>query len=42
MWKELLQASINRDPPEPQFEGELPTDKEFYADGIPEWTDDES
>ena len=45
----LLRQSINRTPPEPQLEGELPSDEEFYEGDVPEWmpsdraeSDDES
>lgn len=37
----LLRESLDRDAPEPQLEGELPTQKEFYDGDLPEWTPDE-
>lgn len=42
MRMKLLRDSIDHDPPEPQLDGELPADDEFYeGDGRPEWTPDE-
>ncbi len=37
----LLRASLDREPPEPQLEAELPTDESFYEGEIPEWTPNE-
>ncbi len=37
----LLQESIDREPPEPQLVGPLPTDEEFYDGNVLEWTEDE-
>jgi hypothetical protein len=34
----LLKASIDREPPEPVLEGDLPSDEEFYDGSVPEWT----
>jgi hypothetical protein len=49
MRMKLLRQSIDRTPPEPQLEGELPSDEEFYEGDVPEWvpgdrseSDDES
>jgi hypothetical protein len=33
----LLRQSVERTLPEPQFEGDLPRDEEFYDGDIPEW-----
>lgn len=33
----LLRQSLDRTPPEPQLEGDLPTDEEFYDGDVPEW-----
>lgn len=41
MRMKLLRASLDREPPEPQVDAELPTDEEFYDDGVPEWTPDD-
>ena len=38
MRMKLLRASLNRDPPEPEIEGDLPPPAEFYDGDIPEWT----
>lgn len=38
MRMKLLRASLNRDPPEPQIENELPSPVEFYDGDVPEWT----
>lgn len=38
MRMKLLRASLNRDPPEPQIESELPPSVEFYDGDVPEWT----
>lgn len=49
MRMKLLRQSIDRTPPEPQLDGELPSDEEFYEGDVPEWmpsdrseSDDES
>ena len=41
MRMKLLRASLDREPPEPQVDAELPTDEEFYEDEIAEWTPNE-
>jgi len=41
MRMKLLRASLDREPPEPQVDAELPTDEEFYDGEVPEWTPDE-
>jgi hypothetical protein len=33
----LLRQSVERTLPEPQFEGDLPRDEEFYEGDVPEW-----
>ena len=33
----LLRQSIDRTPPEPQLDGELPSDEEFYEDDVSVW-----
>ena len=33
----LLRQSIDRTPPEPQLDGELPSDEEFYDGDVLEW-----
>ncbi|QHS16511.1 hypothetical protein GWK26_04725 [haloarchaeon 3A1-DGR] len=33
----LLKESLDRDPPEPQLDGELPADDTFYDGAVPEW-----
>ena len=33
----LLRQSIDRTPPEPQLDGELPSHEEFYEDDVSEW-----
>lgn len=38
----LLRASLTRDPPEPQLEGRLPTQTEFYDGELPEWKPSET
>lgn len=38
MRMKLLRASLNREPPEPQIESELPPPAEFYDGDVPEWT----
>ncbi len=38
MRMKLLRASLNRDPPEPQIESELPPPAEFYDGDVSEWT----
>ncbi|ATW87460.1 hypothetical protein halTADL_0658 [Halohasta litchfieldiae] len=42
MRMKLLRESLDREPPEPQLAGSLPTDKEFYEGDVPEWTPEES
>ena len=39
---QLLAASLDRDAPEPQLEGTLPTQSDFYNGEVPEWQPDES
>lgn len=34
----LLKESIDRTPPEPQLEDDLPSDEEFYDGEVPIWT----
>lgn len=41
MRMKLLRASLDREPPEPQVDADLPTDEEFYDGEVPEWTSDE-
>lgn len=41
MQTKLLRDSLNRDPPEPQLNGELPSDDEFYSSDISEWVGDD-
>lgn len=38
----LLRESIDRTPPIPELEGDLPSDDAFYDGEIPEWTGTES
>jgi hypothetical protein len=43
MRMQLLRASIDRDPPEPQLKADLPSDDEFYdGDGPVWWADSET
>ena len=42
MRMKLLRASIDRTPPVPQLEDDLPRDEAFYDGEITEWTDSES
>jgi len=42
MRMQLLRASLNREPPEPQIAGELPAAAEFYDGDVPEWTPPET
>jgi hypothetical protein len=35
----LLRESIDRTPPEPHLEDDLPSDEEFYDGEVPEWSD---
>jgi len=42
MRMKLLRESLDREPPEPQLEGSLPTDEAFYHGEVPEWTPEES
>ena len=37
MRMKLLRQSIDRTPPEPQLEGDLPSDERFYDGDVPEW-----
>ena len=37
----LLRESIDRDPPEPQLDRDLPSQDEFYDEAVPQWTPDE-
>jgi hypothetical protein len=37
----LLRESLDREPPEPSLDGDLPTEEEFYNGDIPEWTPNE-
>lgn len=37
MRMKLLRQSIDRTPPEPQLDGALPSDEEFYDGDVPEW-----
>lgn len=41
MRMKLLRASLDREPPEPQVDAELPSDDEFYDGEVPEWTPDD-
>lgn len=41
MRMKLLRASIDRSAPEPAFDGELPTDEEFYDGDTPAWAPDD-
>ena len=38
----LLRASIDREPPEPQLKAELPTDEKFYDGEVPVWQSEEA
>ncbi len=38
MRTKLLRASLDREPPEPRLDADLPVDEEFYDGEIPEWT----
>ncbi|WP_245810869.1 hypothetical protein [Halorubrum halodurans] len=38
----LLRESIDRTPPEPRFEDDVPSDDAFYDGDVPEWTDSAS
>ncbi|UOO95197.1 hypothetical protein MUK72_00405 [Halococcus dombrowskii] len=40
MRMQLLRASIDRDPPEPQLKAALPSDDEFYDGDVPVWRAD--
>ena len=40
MRMQLLRASIDREPPEPQLKAELPSDNEFYDGEVPVWRSD--
>jgi hypothetical protein len=40
MRMKLLRQSIDRSPPEPQLDGDLPSDEEFYDGDVPEWIPD--
>lgn len=41
MRMKLLRASLDRSAPEPQLDGKLPTNEEFYEGGKPAWTPDD-
>lgn len=41
MRMKLLKESLDREPPEPQLDTELPTDEEFYESDVSEWLPDE-
>ena len=41
MRMKLLRASIDRTPPEPHLDGDLPSDEDFYDSDVPAWTPDE-
>ncbi len=41
MQLKLLRESLDRQPPEPQLDGALPTDEEFYERDVPSWSPDE-
>jgi hypothetical protein len=41
MRMQLLRASLDRTPPEPQVDAEIPTDDEFYEGEVPGWTPDD-
>lgn len=41
MRMKLLRESLDREPPEPRIDGDLPTAAEFYDGDVPEWTPDE-
>lgn len=41
MRMKLLKDSLDREPPEPQLDTELPTDEDFYEGDVPEWAPDE-
>jgi hypothetical protein len=38
----LLRESLDREPPEPEFDGSLPADEAFYDGDIPTWSPEES
>jgi predicted transcriptional regulator len=38
----LLRDSLDQEPPEPQLDGDLPTDEAFYDGAVPEWQPAES
>lgn len=42
MRMKLLRESLDREPPEPELEGSLPTDDAFYDGEVSEWTPEES
>lgn len=42
MRMQLLRASIDREPPEPQLKAELPGDDEFYDGEVPVWQAEEA
>lgn len=42
MRMKLLRASIDRTPPEPHLDGDLPRDEDFYDGDVPEWVADEN
>lgn len=41
MRMKLLRASLDREPPAPQVDAELPTDEDFYEGEVSEWTPDD-
>jgi hypothetical protein len=38
----LLRESLDREPPEPEFDGSLPADEAFYDGDVPAWSPDVS
>ncbi|MFO7832841.1 MAG: hypothetical protein R6V31_01990 [Halohasta sp.] len=42
MRMKLLRESLDREPPEPQIVGSLPSDEAFYEGEVPEWTPNET
>jgi hypothetical protein len=42
MRMKLLKTSLDRSPPEPHLDGELPSREDFYDGEPPEWTPDET
>lgn len=37
----LLRETLDREPPEPELGDGVPTEEEFYAEPVPEWTPDD-